>query len=148
MNALPKRLPIVRAIALAGALAFGSVGALAQAEKPQPGGTLNVGLVYYTLSPLSWDPADWAWKFGQDTGLMYEQLFVGDLSKAKSHGGKLEFTADSWLPTDAIRGELAESWTFTGYGSQPAGYSGRARRPDLVCRRGQLRQARQGMPGR
>ena len=110
MNALPKRLPIVRAIALAGALAFGSVGALAQAEKPQPGGTLNVGLVYYTLSPLSWDPADWAWKFGQDTGLMYEQLFVGDLSKAKSHGGKLEFTADSWLPTDAIRGELAESW--------------------------------------
>ena len=110
MNALPKRLPIVRAIALAGALAFGSVGAIAQAEKPQPGGTLNVGLVYYTLSPLSWDPADWAWKFGQDTGLMYEQLFVGDLSKAKSHGGKLEFTADSWLPTDAIRGELAESW--------------------------------------
>ena len=40
----------------------------AQNEKPQYGGTLNIGMVYLTLSPLSWDPGDWAWKFGQDTG--------------------------------------------------------------------------------
>jgi peptide/nickel transport system substrate-binding protein len=97
-------------IALSAALALGSVDTLAQGEKPQTGGTLNVGLVYFTLSPLSWDPADWPWKFGQDTGLMYEQLFAGDLSKAKSRGGKHPFVADSWLPSDAIRGELAESW--------------------------------------
>jgi peptide/nickel transport system substrate-binding protein len=97
-------------IALSAALALGSVDTLAQSEKPQTGGTLNVGLVYFTLSPLSWDPADWPWKFGQDTGLMYEQLFAGDLSKAKSRGGKHPFVADSWLPSDAIRGELAESW--------------------------------------
>jgi len=86
------------------------MGAIAQAEKPQLGGTLNIGNVYVTLSPLSWDPADWAWKFGQDTGLMYEQLFVGDLSKSIRRGGKHAFVADSWLPSDAIRGELAESW--------------------------------------
>ena len=103
-------LPLFRTLALAGALALASAGASAQAEKPQTGGTLNIGLVYYTLSPLSWDPADWPWKFGQDTGLMYEQLFAGDLSKAKSRGGKQAFVADSWLPSDAIRGELAESW--------------------------------------
>ena len=106
MSLLKTRLSIV----LSAALAFGSVDTLAQSEKPQSGGTLNVGLVYFTLSPLSWDPADWPWKFGQDTGLMYEQLFAGDLTKAKSRGGKHPFVADSWLPSDAIRGELAESW--------------------------------------
>ncbi|HTP72407.1 MAG TPA: ABC transporter substrate-binding protein [Burkholderiaceae bacterium] len=107
MSFLKSRLSITLSAA---ALAFGSVATLAQNEKPQTGGTLNVGLVYYTLSPLSWDPADWPWKFGQDTGLMYEQLFAGDLSKARSRGGKHPFVADSWLPSDAIRGELAESW--------------------------------------
>ena len=110
MHPFTNHLPIVRTIALSAALAFGSAAAVAQADKPQTGGTLNVGLVYYTLSPLSWDPADWPWKFGQDTGLMYEQLFAGDLSKAKSRGGRHPFVADSWLPSDAIRGELAESW--------------------------------------
>jgi peptide/nickel transport system substrate-binding protein len=110
MHPFTSHLPIGRTIALSAALAFGSAAAIAQADKPQTGGTLNIGLVYYTLSPLSWDPADWPWKFGQDTGLMYEQLFAGDLSKAKSRGGKHPFVADSWLPSDAIRGELAESW--------------------------------------
>ena len=95
---------------VAAALSLASPAAIAQAEKPQYGGTLNIALVYWTLSPLSWDPGDWAWKFGQDTGLIYEQLFAADLSKAKSHGGKYDFVADSWLPSDAIRGELAESW--------------------------------------
>ncbi|NDG40148.1 MAG: ABC transporter substrate-binding protein [Betaproteobacteria bacterium] len=103
-------LKTLSSIALAGLLGAASMGAIAQAEKPQLGGTLNIGNVYVTLSPLSWDPADWAWKFGQDTGLMYEQLFVGDLSKSIRRGGKHAFVADSWLPSDAIRGELAESW--------------------------------------
>ena len=105
---------LLRAIATAGALAFGSAAlvgtAFAQTEKPQYGGTLNIGMVYFTLSPLSWDPADWAWKFGQDTGLVYEQLMVGDLSKSIRKGGKHAFVADSWLPSDGMRGELAESW--------------------------------------
>lgn len=99
-----------RALALTACLAFGSAGAIAQAEKPQYGGTLNIGNVYVTLSPLSWDPAAWPWKFGQDTGLMYEQLFAADLNKSVRKGGKHAFVADSWLPSDAIRGELAESW--------------------------------------
>ena len=97
-------------LAAAALLTLGSASAQAQADKPQYGGTLNIALVYWTLSPLSWDPGDWAWKFGQDTGMVYEQLFAADLSKAKSHGGKYDFVADSWLPSDAIRGELAESW--------------------------------------
>ena len=88
------------------------LNAAAQAEKPQYGGTLNIGLVYVTLSPLSWDPAAWPWKFQQDTGLMYEQLFAADLTKSQRHGGRYSFTPDAWLPSDAIRGELAQSWQW------------------------------------
>ncbi|WP_454631446.1 ABC transporter substrate-binding protein [Bradyrhizobium cenepequi] len=100
-----------RSLAIAATLGLSQSPALAD-EKPQTGGTLNIGMVYVTLSPLSWDPADWTWKFQQDTGLMYEQLFAGDLSKAKRNGGKYSFVPDAWLPSDAIRGELAESWEW------------------------------------
>ena len=103
----------IKAVALAGLLGVASLGALAQAEKPQLGGTLNIGMIYLTLSPLSWDPADWTWKFNQDTGLTTETLFSADLSKAVSRGGKHTFVADSWLPSDAIRGELAETWKMS-----------------------------------
>ncbi|WP_204352285.1 hypothetical protein, partial [Klebsiella variicola] len=75
-----------------------------------PGGTLEIGTVYVTLSALSWDNADWNWKHNHDTGNVYEQLFAADLSKSKRLGGKHPFYADAWLPSDAIRGELAESW--------------------------------------
>lgn len=98
------------AAATATAALLAPLGVAAQAEKPQYGGTLNIGLVYVTLSPLSWDPAAWAWKFQQDTGLMYEQLFAADLNKSQRKGGRYSFTPDAWLPSDAIRGELAESW--------------------------------------
>ena len=100
-----------RGLAVAATLGLSQSPALAD-EKPQVGGTLNIGMVYVTLSPLSWDPADWTWKFQQDTGLMYEQLFAGDLSKAKRNGGRYSFVPDAWLPSDAIRGELAESWEW------------------------------------
>lgn len=80
--------------------------------KPQYGGTLEVGTVYVTLSALSWDLADWNWKQNHDAGQFYEQLFAADLSKAKKNGGPHPFYADAWLPSDAIRGELAESWEW------------------------------------
>ena len=80
--------------------------------KPQYGGTLEVGTVYVTLSALSWDLADWNWKQNHDTGQFYEHLFAADLSKSKRNGGKHPFYADAWLPSDAIRGELAESWEW------------------------------------
>ena len=86
--------------------------ALAQAEKPQYGGTLNIGGTAVTISPLSWDPADWTWKYNQDTGLATETLFAADLSKSVRRGGKHPFLADAWLPSDAIRGELAETWLW------------------------------------
>lgn len=92
------------------ALLSGPALAQSEGEKPQYGGTLNLGMVYVTLSPLSWDSADWPWKFQQDTGLVYEQLFSADLSKSKRNGGPYSFVPDAWLPSDAIRGELAESW--------------------------------------
>lgn len=94
------------------AFAVAASGAVAQAQKPQYGGTLEVGTVYVTLSALSWDPHDWNWKLNHDTGQFYEQLFAADLSKSKRLGGKHSFYADAWLPSDATRGELAESWEW------------------------------------
>jgi peptide/nickel transport system substrate-binding protein len=93
------------------ALACAHGAAFAQA-KPQYGGTLQVTTVYPTLSALSWDTADWNWKQNHDTGMYYEQLFAGDLDKSIRKGGKHSFHADAWLPTDAIRGELAQSWKW------------------------------------
>ena len=103
----------VRALALAAAL--GVAGATqaqtpAKAEKPQYGGALSIGLVYYTVSPLSFDAADWPWKHNQDTGLTYEQLFAADMSKSVRNGGKYPFTSDAFLPPEGMRGELAEKW--------------------------------------
>ncbi len=82
----------------------------AAAEKPQYGGALSIANNYYPVAPLSFDSGDWAWKFNMDAGLVYEQLMVADLSKSKRNGGKHAFVADAWLPNDAIKGELAESW--------------------------------------
>ncbi len=100
-------------LAGAAALALATGPALAEnASKPQYGGTLEIGTVYVTLSALSWDPADWNWKSNHDSGQFYEQLFVGDLSKAKRNGGTQAFVLDAHLPSEAIKGELAESWEW------------------------------------
>lgn len=96
--------------ALAAAALFAPAPTLAQAEKPQYGGSLNIGNVYVTVSPMSADTGDWAWKHSQDTGLAYEQLFAADLSKSRRKGGAYDFTSDAWLPAEALRGELAEKW--------------------------------------
>jgi peptide/nickel transport system substrate-binding protein len=101
-------------VAIAGALfATGAVvQAQAPVEAPKYGGTVNVATMYYTISALTWDPADWNWKANHDTGQYFEQLFAADLSKSKKAGGKHAFVADAYLPLDAIRGELAESWKW------------------------------------
>ena len=87
-------------------------GAMAQGEKPQYGGTLEVGTQFATLSALSWDPHDWNWKLNHDTGQFYEQLIAGDLDKSVRKGGKHKFILDAYLPSDAIRGEIAEKWVW------------------------------------
>ncbi|XYI35407.1 Peptide ABC transporter substrate-binding protein [Cupriavidus oxalaticus] len=104
---------VMAATAMAMAAAFACGTAAAQAEAPKYGGTIEVGSVYPTISALSWDLGDWNWKQNYDTGQVYEQLFAADLSKARRNGGKYAFQADAWLPEDAIRGELAESWKWT-----------------------------------
>jgi peptide/nickel transport system substrate-binding protein len=100
----------LRALALPASLALVPALGLSQGAKPQYGGQLSIGNVYLTVSPLSPDPADWPWKVNQDMGTTYEQLFVADLGKSKRNGGKYTFSSDAWLPTDSLRGELAESW--------------------------------------
>jgi peptide/nickel transport system substrate-binding protein len=91
--------------------ALAAASAFAQAPaKPQYGGAVNIGTIFLTVPPLSFDSADWTWKFNHDMGLAYESLFAADLSKAKRNGGPYDFTIDAYLPADAVRGELAESW--------------------------------------
>ena len=87
-----------------------SSGAARAGEIPKHGGTLEVATIFATLSALSWDHKDWPWKINHDAGGIYEQLLVADLSKGTRAGGKHAFNADAWIPTDAIKGELAESW--------------------------------------
>src|SRR5215468_6357385 len=106
------RTALLAAASIAATLAFSSPGSAQSEQPPKPGGTLEIGTVYVTLSALSWDNADWNWKHNHDTGNVYEQLFAADLSKSKRLGGKHPFYADAWLPSDAIRGELAESWEW------------------------------------
>jgi peptide/nickel transport system substrate-binding protein len=84
-----------------------------EGQGPHYGGTLTVGTVNVTLSPLSWDPYDWNWKLNEDAGMYLEQLFAADLDKSVHKGGKYPFYVDGWLPSDAIRGELAESWEWS-----------------------------------
>ena len=98
--------------ALFGAIGLAATAGAAVAEAPKPGGTLDIGTVYVTLSALSFDPADWNWKLNHDTGNYLEQLFAADLTKSARNGGKHPFYADAYLPSDAIRGELAESWEW------------------------------------
>jgi len=88
-------------------MALATTGA---AETPQYGGTLNVGTVVVTLSALSWDPIDWTWKANHDYGMIREQLFSGNLEKSIRKGGHYSFHAEAYLPTEVMRGELAESW--------------------------------------
>ena len=94
------------------ALLLGAEAPLADTDPPKSGGTLEIVTVYPTLSALSWDLADWNWKQNHDSGQVYEHLFAADLSKSVKNGGPHPFYADAWLPSDAIRGELAESWEW------------------------------------
>ncbi len=102
---------LVRTILLLVLSFAGSLSAVAN-DDPQYGGTLNVGTVHVTLSALSWDPADWTWKSNHDAGNVREQLWAADLSKARSRGGTFPFVADAYIPPEAVRGELAESWDW------------------------------------
>ncbi len=81
-------------------------------SEPQYGGELNVATVYYTLSALSWDPTDWAWKTNHDTGQFYEQLISADLQKSRKYGGPYTYRAEAFFPDDALRGELATHWEW------------------------------------
>jgi peptide/nickel transport system substrate-binding protein len=111
------KLTVIAALArwsLGATLGALAAGAMAQTQAPQYGGTLTVATPSTSVSTLSWNLADWeATLQTRDTGQFYEQLFSVDLNKARSRGGKYPFTISGWQPTDAMRGELAESWSWT-----------------------------------
>ena len=95
------------------ALVLGAGEPLAETDKPQVRRHARGrhGLCDAS-APCRGTCADWNWKHNHDTGQFYEQLFAADLSKSVKNGGKHPFYADAWLPSDAIRGELAESWEW------------------------------------
>jgi len=83
-----------------------------EAEPPRYGGSLEVGTVHVAINAISWDQGDWPWKFNHDAGNIDESLMAADLNQSIGRGGKYAFTAFGFLPSDAIRGELAESWEW------------------------------------
>ena len=93
---------------LLGGTAFGGQ----EGPAPQYGGSLEIGTVYYTISALSLDNYDFAWKHNHDTGAVYEQLFATDLYQGPAQRRQIAFVADAWIPTEAMRGELAENWEW------------------------------------
>jgi peptide/nickel transport system substrate-binding protein len=98
--------------ALSLVLAAGAAWGQTKLETPKYGGSLEISTVYPTISALSFDSYDWPWKHNHDTGNVYEQLFAADLSKTKARGGKSTLVADAYIPTQLIRGELAEKWEW------------------------------------
>jgi len=92
------------------ALAAPAAGQGFKMETPKYGGALEIVTVYATISALSWDNYDYNWKHNHDTGAVYEQLFVTDVSNFKSRGGKWTMTPDAYIPSESMRGELAEKW--------------------------------------
>ncbi|MDQ8727926.1 ABC transporter substrate-binding protein [Bradyrhizobium sp. LHD-71] len=97
--------------ALTLALAAGpAAGQNHKMETPKYGGAVEIVTVYSTISALSWDNYDYNWKHNHDTGQVYEQLFVTDVSQFKSRGGKWTMTPDAYIPSEVMRGELAEKW--------------------------------------
>ena len=111
-TARPLRMATARLVCAALVTTAASAMAQPRPEAPQYGGTLTTSTVHPTVSVQTWDPADWNWKNAQDTGPFYEGLLSADLTRAKRLGGKHAFVADAWIPTDAVRGELAESWEW------------------------------------
>jgi hypothetical protein len=69
----------------------------ALAQTPQYGGTLCVCTIYCTLSPLSWDLANWNWKQADDTGHYYERLFSAALSKAIKRSSAPALKWSQWV---------------------------------------------------
>ena len=95
------------------ALALGATARHGGHDKPQYGGTLEVGTVYVTLSALSWDPRRLELEAQpRHRPVLRAAVRRRPVEERCANGGKHPFYADAWLPTDAIRGELAESWEW------------------------------------
>jgi peptide/nickel transport system substrate-binding protein len=97
------------------ALAAAACGALAQAEPPKYGGTLEVATPSTGVTTLTWDLADWQASLQtRDTGQFYEQLFSVDMNQAKGHGGPYGFNYAGAAPEGTLVGELAQTWEWSG----------------------------------
>ena len=66
-------------------------------EKPQYGGTLEVGTMFVSICRRCRGIRhDWNWKLNHDTGQFYEQLCGGDLDKtASARAASIRFVADA-----------------------------------------------------
>jgi len=93
-------------------------------------GTLEIGTVYVTLSALSFDRPTGT-EAHHDTGNYLERCSP-PTSRSEENGGKYPFYADAYLPSDAIRGELAESWEWK---KGPAARRGALRRGIMFPRK-------------
>jgi hypothetical protein len=98
---------LVLSLVLLGSLAYGATAKGASVKQPQYGGTVTFARA---LNPISWDNSEWQWKHANDTGFYMEHLLMGDLQKGPRGTKEFAFHSQSWIPPEATRGELLESW--------------------------------------
>jgi peptide/nickel transport system substrate-binding protein len=81
--------------------------AVPSAKPPQYGGTVTFSR---GVTPIAWDNSEWTYKHANDTGFYMEHLMMGDLQKGPRGANQFAFHTSSWIPPEATRGELLESW--------------------------------------
>jgi len=81
-------------------------------KEPQYGGTLTILTSHCTTDPLSFDPADFAWKTNHNVSPYMEELLVGDLSRGAGGTGEFQFVDNEYIPYEYAIGGLAESFEF------------------------------------
>jgi len=82
-------------------------------EEPQYGGTLTVLQWHCALEPGTFDPVDRSWLVEPYTSPYMENLAMGDFEKYGPRGtNEFTFTDMEFIPTEYLRGCLAESWEF------------------------------------
>lgn len=84
---------------------------------PQYGGTLTVVNFLSQFEPASWDPNDMNYLTMAYTGGIYETLLQGDLSKGPGGTNQWPFVEQEYVPTEYLKGCLAESWDMPDPGT-------------------------------
>ena len=87
--------------------------------KPQHGGTLTTITSLVLTTPKSWDPNDQNWYTAAWAGGIYTNVMTGDLQKGPRGTGFFDFGSTGYIPLEAMKGYMVESWEFEDPAEDP-----------------------------